>query len=115
MKEEVDQEKLQCYLNASFDFFQNLLFLNFIRRPNSQDLSELRLRYRKHELERLYNHVHLSAISENAMTQQKYAIEIWKAWRLFLSDHFPEKKFCVNIEDFGSEIVIYVYQAQNTG
>lgn len=105
-----DREKYQFYLNAKFEFCESLLFSNLVRKPSTSELFKMKSKLNKNEIERLYNHFHISAISENINKQREYAIEIWKIWRLFFIKEMRDKNIVIEIHDSGNEIIIYVYE-----
>ena len=110
MNQEEDLEKLNFYLCAKFEFYESILTSNVIRIPSHQELNNLLFSLKKREIEYLYNHFHMSAITENTNKQREYAILIWKNWRLFFSKNMPEKNIMIEINDCNFEVIIYVYE-----
>lgn len=111
MQESVeDLEKYQFYLNAKFEFYDSLLFSNLVKKPSSSELVKIKSKLKKNEIERLYNHFHMSAVSANINKQREYAIEIWKKWRLFFVKEMLDKNVIIEIYDSGYEIIIYAYE-----
>ena len=105
-----DLEKYQFYLDAKFEFHESLLFSNLVKKPSLTDFIDIRSKLRKNEIERLYNHFHISAISENINKQREYVIEIWKKWRLFFEQEMQGKNIVIEIYDSENEVIIYVYE-----
>src|SRR5262245_46222496 len=105
-----DLEKLKVYLGAKFEFFNHILFSNVVRKPALPQLLEISQKMNKNEIERLYNHFHMSSITDNIIRQKQYCIEIWSQWRSFFNKHMPEKQIIIEIVDQTSEIIMYVYE-----
>src|ERR1700689_2614220 len=80
-----DLEKLEFYLGAKFQFHDSILFSNLVKKQSGKELITLINALGKYEVERLYNHFHISAITENADRQREYSIELWKKWRSLFS------------------------------
>jgi hypothetical protein len=107
---EDDIEKLNFYLNAEFFFIDDLLFSNLVYTPNLNKIKSLKTKYSKIEIEQLYNHFHLEALSDNIETQRKFSIELWQKWRAFFNDHMKTKSIAIEIHDAVNEIIIYLYE-----
>jgi hypothetical protein len=105
-----DLEKYCFYLNAKFDFFENLLFSNLVQKPSSAELYKIKSKLKKQEIERLYNHFHISAISENINKQREYVVELWKNWRSFFDTKMQDKTIIIEIYDSGNEVIVYIYE-----
>lgn len=110
-----DLEKLQFYMNASFEASEGVLFSNLVKKPSHTELKEMLVTIGKCELEQLYNHFHMNAISENFCRQREYAELLWKEWRSKLSSQFPNKKTVIEINDNGQEIILYIFEEVQKG
>jgi|LakMenE01Jun11ns_1017448.scaffolds.fasta_scaffold9605231_2 hypothetical protein len=107
---QIDKEKLEFYLDAEFYFQDGILFSNIVRKPSREELNSMKEKNSKQQIEKLYNHFHLQAISEDPKTQREVAVQIWNAWRHFFSIHYPEKEMVIEIHDFNIETIMYVYE-----
>lgn len=105
-----DEDKFNFYLNAKFEIVHSLLFSNIIRKPSSKEITELKEKMSFLQIERLYNHIHLSALSAEKDTQVECAIKIWKKWRQFFNHNLKNCKIIIEISDHELETIIYVYQ-----
>jgi hypothetical protein len=113
--QEDDLEKFKFYLGAKFEFCHGILFSNVVRKPSFEELAGITQKMRKNEIERLYNHFHMSSITDNITRQNHYCIEIWKQWRFFFNQNMPKKQIIIEIIDQISEIIIYVYENEVPG
>ena len=111
LEEEI--EEFQFYLNAKFDFHKSILFSSAVKKPNDPHLDELKSECKKIEIEKLYNHFHMSFITHDLEKQRYYANELWKKWRDFFNKAFPEKAIVIEICDYGQETIITVYQSSD--
>ena len=109
MDQEDDLEKLSFYLAAKFELHESILLSSLVKNPSDSERKDLMLRFKKNEIERLYNHFHMSAISENLIMQKEYALVLWSKWRMFFDMKMPEKNIIIEISDQKFEIIIYVY------
>lgn len=105
-----DLEKFEFYLKAKFEFCDSLLFSNLVKKPAYTQIKELKNKLSKFEIERLYNHFHISAISKNIKKQREYATEIWKKWRSVFDQEMQDRNIVIEIHDLMNEIIIYVYE-----
>lgn len=70
---EDDLEKLEFYMNATFDFFDSILFSSIITIPSKAYLNDLKNDMDYYEIEKFYNHIHLTAITTDPKRQREYA------------------------------------------
>lgn len=105
-----DIEKLNFYKAAKFFIRDGYLFNTFSHLPSQVEFEELKKEYSKNELEKLYNHIHLSSITDNFYEQIDLGHVISKSWRRTLSMGIPEVDCIIELIDDGYEVVIYVSQ-----
>lgn len=105
-----DVEKYKYYKNSDFYFEEGILLNTFTRKPNIKYFQDLKENNPKELIEKLYNHIELSAVTADLEDQRKCAFEISKVWRKKLCTHFPDRYFYVDVVDNGYEITIYVYE-----
>ncbi len=58
---EDDIEKFNFYLQAKFEFYEDILFSNLVRKPLIAEINKLKNEMKKYEMEKFYNHFHLAA------------------------------------------------------
>ena len=109
MNQEDDLEKLSFYLAAKFELHESVFLPSLVINPSYKEIKDLFLKLKKNEIERLYNHFHMSAISENLIMQKEYALVLWSKWRMFFDREMPERNIIIEISDQKCEIIIYIY------
>ena len=113
-KEEMDDlEKFNFYLNAEFELVESILFSNIVHKPSMHEINNMIDSIGKNKIERLYNHFHMSAITDDSYKQREYSIAIWQKWRLYFSKHMPKKKIAIEIYDYEVEVILCVYELTN--
>ena len=105
-----DDEKLKFYLGANFFIYEKYLFSNLVRKPSPADLQELNKSMSIEDIEKLYNHFHMSALTEDIEIQRKLAAEISTKWRLFIDKELPNEPVSIRIAEEEGEVVIYVFR-----
>jgi len=105
-----DLEKFEFYLDGEFEFIEELLFSNLVKRPQKEDLSALIVKLKKHEIEKLYNHFHMSAITFDLKKQREYATKLWEKWRADFDASIDKNHLVIEVFDDGSETTVYVFQ-----
>ena len=105
-----DLDKLNFYLKIKFEFYETLLLSNGVKKPQAPEIKKMLNSIGKHEIECLYNHFHMSAISDSILIQKEYAIKIWNKWRSNFNQQMPDKKIAIEIRDYINEIILYVYE-----
>lgn len=105
-----DLEKFHFYLNAKFEFFESVLFSDIVHKPSMHEINKMISSIGKNKTERLYNHFHMSAITDSPNKQREYSAAIWREWRLYFNKHMPEKEIAIEIYDYKVEIILCVYE-----
>jgi hypothetical protein len=105
-----DLEKFNFYLHARFELFSSILLSSLIMKPSEREINKTISKIGKFETERLYNHFHMSAITNDATRQREYAVRLWNQWRTFFFNEMPHKNIVIEIIDQGNETILYVYQ-----
>ena len=111
MNKDDDLEKLDFYLNAKFEFTESILVSNLVIIPERTEFIKMLNTLNKYEIEMLYNHFHMSSITEDINRQRKYVVLIWNRWRLFFEKNMSEKNIIIKINDSNFEVVIYACEA----
>jgi len=107
------EDDLECfdeYLNLKFYFFENILLSDVKNTPNKDEFLELKKKMSKFQIEQHYNHFHMSFISWDIQKQMDFSIQIWKKWRTFFSEKMPSKNIVIQIDDYGKEVILYVFE-----
>ena len=105
-----DQEYFNECMNAIFFFYKEKILLSDLTNlPTDEEMQN----FPPDQIEKKYNHFHLSFITPDLPRQREYAIEIWKNWRTNFDKLFPNKHIEIQITDDGSEVTLWVYCLKN--
>ena len=102
-----DFEKFEFYCNAKFYVKHGLIFNSIVVEPTFAELTCLLKTNSEHDIEKLYNHVDLSAITEDYSKQFDFCYKIFLNWRKAINRDLPDIKCRIVLIDNGNEIAIY--------